>query len=65
MASARIWIGEDHAPFRRTRGRVLNAEEEIGYVAEIRWSTLCALLKEEILEIIRDDDRDSQVQRAR
>ncbi|KAH8891240.1 hypothetical protein GQ53DRAFT_841627 [Thozetella sp. PMI_491] len=46
------------------QGNVWAAEEEINFLADTKWTAICAILKEEILELFRDTDRDRKLRLA-
>jgi hypothetical protein len=55
-------IGLDAGP--PENGNIWAPNEEINYIADTKWSAVCAVLKEEILELFRDSDREKQLRKA-
>lgn len=50
---------------RQQEGTWWNADDKIDYTANARWSALCAVYKEEILELARENDSNRKVVEAR
>jgi hypothetical protein len=60
------WTGYNSGTSECIPGALSGCEDaKASYGAEIRWSALCALLKEEIMEMLYDGQRDTYIQRAR
>ncbi len=47
----------EFAAERLASGNVWAVDEEMNYIADTKWTTVCAVLKEEILELFRVTDR--------
>ena len=45
-------------------GNIWAPDEEMNYIADTKWSAVSALLKEEILELFRDTDKEKQLRKA-